>query len=446
MITLTYEYKLAPTTEQVQAFEEWLKVCSSVWNFALRERKDWASSRKCDINACSIRQEYIIPVDVKRPTYASQCKALTSAKKEYLLLKVPQSQVLQQTLKQLEAAFVSMWERGFGFPRFKKLGKMRSFVFPQMSTADLVGAFLKTPPPQRDPAIGGFRCINLPKIGQVQIILSRPIPDGFDLKQARIVRKASGYYVMLSLQCDVQVPSVIPHGEPLGIDLGLTSFVATSSGELIARPKFLCEASRKLKLLQRRLKHKQKGSSNWHKVNHKIALLHEHISNSRKDWHFKTAHHLCSSAGMIFAEDLNLKAMSRGMLSKHTLDAAFGQFLDILKWVCWKRDVCFAKIDCNGTSQMCPICDAPTPKDLSVRVHKCPECNYQTDRDVAASQVVKKRGLISLDAEGQSVFQNVCGDGLAGAEMSSQESIKQKLLGGDSGESPSNYKPLGAVI
>lgn len=101
MITLTYEYKLVPTPEQKQIFDDWLKICSSVWNFALRERKDWANSRKCDINACSIHSEYIIPVDAKRPTYASQCKALTAAKKQYPALKIPQSQVLQQVLKSL---------------------------------------------------------------------------------------------------------------------------------------------------------------------------------------------------------------------------------------------------------------------------------------------------------------------------------------------------------
>lgn len=343
MLTLTYQYKLAPTPEQIETFDEWLKICSSVWNFALRERKDWANYRKCDINACSIRSEYIIPVDTKRPTYATQCKALTAGKKEYPTLAIPYSQVLQQVLKTLETAFVSMWERGLGFPRFKKLGRMRSFVFPQMSLADLVENY-----------------INLPKIGYVKIILSRPIPEGFDLKQARIVRRATGYYVMLSLQCDVQIPDVMPYGHPLGIDLGLNTFAATSDGELIGRPRFFVDASRQLKLLQRKLKHKKKGSANWRKLNHKIALLHEHISNARKDWHFKTAHHLCNSAGMIFAEDLNLKAMSRGMLCKHTLDAAFGQFLNILQWVSWKRDVYFASFDCNGTSQTCPMCDTHT--------------------------------------------------------------------------------------
>ncbi len=110
---------------------------------------------------------------------------------------------------------------------------------------------------------------------------------------------------------------------------------------------------------------------------------------------------------MIFAEDLNLKAMSKGMLSKHTLDAGFGrefggqstlsantrQFLTILAWVCWKRGVYFAKVDPNGTSQTCPRCDAHVFKDLSVRVHSCPECKYTADRDVAAAQVIVQRGV-----------------------------------------------------
>lgn len=91
--------------------------------------------------------------------------------------------------------------------------------------------------------------IDLPKIGEVKMILSRPIPDCFDIKQVRIVRRASGYYACLGLQYDVQVPDVMPYGHPVGIDVGLNSFVATSDGETIARPKFFADASRKLKLL-----------------------------------------------------------------------------------------------------------------------------------------------------------------------------------------------------
>jgi len=380
MLTLTYEYQIKPNRQQEEQMFFYLETCRKVYNYALAERKAWINSRKCAINSCSIRHEYIMSADTPKPSYARQCKSLAAAKKDIPELALPHTHVLQQALRTLEASFVAMWERGHGFPRFKKSRRMRSFLFPQMGVNPVQGNKLK-----------------LPKIGIVKMRLSRPIPEGFELKQVRIVKKASGWFAMLSLQCDARIPDVMPHGHSLGIDLGLLSFLATSDNETIARPKFFVDAQRKLKLLQKRVSCKKLGSNNWRKAQQKVARLHEHISNTRKDFHFKTAHHLCNQAGMIFAEDLNLKAMSRGMLCKHTLDAGFGKFLNILEWVCSKRDVFFAKVDANFTSQTCPNCQTHTgKKDLSKRVHSCPHCGYQTDRDVAAAQIVEQRGIVAV--------------------------------------------------
>ncbi|MFB2983589.1 RNA-guided endonuclease InsQ/TnpB family protein [Microseira sp. BLCC-F43] len=382
MLNLTYEYKLIPTDAQRETFDLWLSICRQVYNYALRERKDWVNSRKCDINACSIRQEYIIPADAPRPTFYTQCKSLAEAKKSNPFLKLPHTHVLQQVLRQLEAAFVAMWERGHGFPRFKK--RMRSFVFPQLNQ-EVVRKFDRN------------HEVNLPKIGWVKMHLSRPIPQGFEVKQIRIVKRASGYYAMLSLALEVDLPQPLPSGRGLGIDLGLEHFLATSDGELIDRPRFFVDGQRKLKLLQRQLKRKLIGSRKYRQLHSRIALHHEYISNSRKDFHFKTAHYLCDQGQMIFAEDLNLKAMSAGMLCKHTLDAGFGQFLNILGHVCFKRGAYFAKVDANGTSQTCPRCQSHTgKKELSQRMHKCPECGYETNRDVAAAQVVLQRGYTAV--------------------------------------------------
>ncbi len=77
------------------------------------------------------------------------------------------------------------------------------------------------------------------KIGWVRMRFSRPIPKGFELKQVRIVRRVSGWYAMLVLKLEANVPDPLPHGEPLGIDLGLKKFLAASNGKLIARPKFV---------------------------------------------------------------------------------------------------------------------------------------------------------------------------------------------------------------
>jgi putative transposase len=101
------------------------------------------------------------------------------------------------------------------------------------------------------------------------------------------------------------------------------------------------------------------------------------------------------------------------MLAKHTLDAGFGQFFNILAYVCWKRDVFFAKVDKDYTSQICPNCGCHTgKKDLSNRVHHCPECGYQTNRDVAAAQVIRNRGIVAV---GQPVNKNAWGDVLSGS-------------------------------
>ncbi len=390
MLTLTYEYKLEPTAEQIAYIENTLDVCRSVWNFALRHRKDWCQARKSPVNACSIHTEYIISVDEPFPDYHKQAKYLTVAKKNNDFLKSANAQVLQQTLRTLDRAWDDMRARGFGFPRFKNKYRMRSFVFPQLN-----------------PNAISDRAIKLPGLKEVKGRMSRPIPDGFVPKQARIVRKASGYFVALSLQLDVNVPSPLPHGHPRGLDLGFDFFVATSDGEEIKRPRFLKTLQRKLELLQRRLSNKQKGSNNRHKLNQKIARLHQRISDTRKDWHFKLAHHLCDGAGMVFVEDINFVTWARGMLSKHSADAGFGQFVKILQWVCWKTDTYFAKVDKNGTSQTCPNCGAHTgKKELEVRVHNCSECGYTTTRDVAAAQEVRNRGL---KAVGQIVSENVCG-------------------------------------
>lgn len=380
MLTRTYEFKLKPTTEQVSIFESWLIACRKVYNYALAERKAWVNSRKCDINACSVDTEYIIPANTPRPTYLTQCKSLTQARKDYPELGAVHVHVLQHTLKRLENAFVAMWDRGHGFPRFKSTKRMRSFTYPQLGTSPLKQGAVK-----------------LPKIGWVKMRRSRPIPFGFELSQARVVRRASGWYVQLIVKLEVNIPALLPGGNPLGIDLGLEKFLATSTGLLIDRPKFFFVLQSKLKSLQRKVSRKLVGSNNWKKACKKVARLHEQITNTRKNFHYAIANQLCDEAGMVFAEDLNLKAMSRGMLRKHTLDAAFGNFLSILEFVCWKRGVYFEKVDPSLTSQTCPKCLTITGKKLlSERTHSCPVCSYTTNRDVAAAQVVEYRGVQSV--------------------------------------------------
>jgi len=395
MLNITYKYKLKPSKAQIQEFDETLETSRQIWNFALKERKDWSASRKSPVDRCSLFAEYIIPADAPYPNYHIQAKNLTQARKINPNLGKIHSQVGQQILKKLDESFAQMKSLGNGYPRFKKMGQLKSFVFPQLGKNPLADGKIK-----------------LPNFGWVNLCQSREYPDGFTAKQARILKKPSGYFVLITFQLDVDVPEPFPHGKGLGIDVNLSNFLTTSDKKIVARPKFFDTLKRKLKLLQRRLKNKKKFSNNWWKLQNKIAKVHEQIANARKDFHFKLAHWLCDQGQMIFCEDLNFKMWAKGMLRKHTLDAGFGQFFEILKWVCWKRDVFFAKVDTNYTSQECPKCHHIEKKQLSERVHKCKKCGYETLRDHAASEIILQRGL---NAVGHTVSENACGDGLTGA-------------------------------
>ncbi len=303
MITFTYQYKIKPTKQLLRQIEQYLDICRSVYNYGHAERKAWLESRKSLRDRCSIVSEYIIPADTPFPGYNLQAKALAEAKKKLPHLKLVNAQCLQQVLKRLDKAwtnFFKMPERGK--PRFKSKNRFRSFVFPQLGKNCLDNGRVK-----------------FPSIGWIRIRQSRPYPTGFIPKQFQVVRRASGYYLMITFQSLESVPDPEPGKVSIGIDAGIESFVATPT-ELIKSPKFLQHKARKLKLLQRRLKKKRIGSNNWLKLQNKIAKLHEIIANNRRDWLFKLAHYLCnqlrssgdSLADNIFVEDIDFSSWSKG--------------------------------------------------------------------------------------------------------------------------------------
>ena len=399
MLTLNYRYRIYPSTVQQSQLFEWMETCRIAYNYGLREIKDWLGSRKCAVDRCSVVHEYIIPAGTPFPDEVKQLNALPKAKSVFPRLGEVPSQVLQQAIKQLHRSWEGFQKQGHGFPRFKKVGQFKSMLFPQFKACPLTRVH-----------------INLPKLGLIKINLHRPIPDGFAVKQVRIIKKADRWYANVNIQCDVNVPEPLPHGHSIGVDVGLNSFLATSDGVTVRAPKFLKSLQSKLKLLQRRLNRKQKRSKNYEKERIKVANTHHTIDNSRKDFHFKQAHALCDSAGMVFMEDLDYRILAKGMLGKSMLDAGFGAFRNIVKYVCWKRDKFFREVNSRGTSQECPECDGEVRKDLSVRVHLCPSCGYTTDRDVASGQVIRNRGITLISTGGQPGTETVCAVDLPGTK------------------------------
>jgi putative transposase len=381
---LTYQYRLQPTPPQVATLSHWGELLRRHWNYALRKRLDWLHRTRSQIDRCSLISEPIGEIPTK-VDYYSQAADLKKTKRLFPEYKEIYADCQQQNLMRLDKAW-KRWlipdktgKRG-GKPRFKKPGDLCSFTFPRVNSpkagAHLAGNILK-----------------LSKIGEIPVILHRPTPDGFEIKQATIISKADGWYVCFSLE-DNTVPSHEPVDEIssiCGIDVGLEKFLTTSSGEAVAVPQFYRKASAILARQQRKLSRKETGSKNYQKQANKVARLHLHIARQRKDFHYLVAHWLCVNYDLIGFEKLNIKGLARTRLAKSILDVAWGAFLNILQAVAVRRGKHTQEVDARGTSIECFNYSQRVVKDLSVRVHNCPNCGVSLDRDLNASLNILKR-------------------------------------------------------
>ncbi|MDJ0595448.1 MAG: transposase [Pleurocapsa sp. MO_226.B13] len=394
---LNYTYQIDPDAKQQDSLSEWFDICRASYNYALRELKDWIASRKCQIDRCSLESEYIMSADYPFPGYHQQQNNLPKAKKEFPRLKQVPSQVLQTNIRRLDDAWDFFQKRGYGFPRFKKFGQMKSLLFPQFKRSPLA-------PLDQGGIKGGIWQIKLPKLGLIPINLHRPIPDGFVVKQVRVLRKAKGWFAVVAIQSDIQIPEPTPHGHCIGVDVGLLSYLCTSDNYVERPNKFFKQSYRRLKVLQKRLSKKTKRSANYEKARKKVEAMHNHIAWQRKDYQFKLAHQLCDMADTIFLEDCDFRIMAKGFLGKHILDAAFGQFRQILKYVGKRRGVFVDEVDHRRTSQVCPNCRSEVRKELSDRDHVCYECGYgvhePVDRDIASAQEICNRGIEKHSTQG----------------------------------------------
>ena len=136
---LNYTYRIYPDAKQQELLSEWLDICRASYNYALKELKDWIASRKCQVDRCSLESEYIMSADYPCPGYHQQQDNLPKAKKEFPRLKEVPSQVLQTNVRRLHDAWDFFQKRGYGFPRFKKFGQMKSMLFPQFKTNPITG-------------------------------------------------------------------------------------------------------------------------------------------------------------------------------------------------------------------------------------------------------------------------------------------------------------------
>jgi putative transposase len=383
---LTYCYRIKPSAEQEEIMLYTLELLRRHWNYALGQRLDWLRRTRQQIDRCSIVSEPIGEIPDKVDYYTQQ-SALKETKQLFPDYKDIWAESQQVNLQRLKKA----WERWLipdksgkrgGRPRFKKQGELRSFVYPRVNDKR-AGAHIHS------------WTLKLSKIGEMPVIMHRPLPDGFVLKTCTIVRKADGWYCCISVQ-DETVPSLLPVDEiksVTAVDVGCEKFLTTAQGEAVLVPQFYRKAQSILARAQRKLARSEKGSKNWVWQKNRIALLHLKVARCRKEFHYQVAHWLCKTYDLISFENLNIKGLARTRLAKSILDCAWSQFLQILQAVAVKCGKQTVEVSARGSSIECSSCGTRVEKTLKDRVHKCPSCYLSIDRDWNSALVLLSRGL-----------------------------------------------------
>jgi putative transposase len=341
-----------------------------VYNYFLAERKAFHETE-----------------EKKGLNYFDNANALKKMKQdpEYAWLKTSYSQVLQQSLKDLDRSYQNFFAKRAKFPRFHKKSDRQSAQYPQ-------GAQV------------GEDWINFPKIGEVKAVIHRPY--GGKIKNVTVTKTKSGrYFASVQVEVDMPEPKFDRLDVTVGVDMGSKDFVVTSDAQKMLAPKYLQKSQERLARLQRRLSRCQKGSKGRSKARLAVARQHEKVANQRQDFLHKTSHWLVRTYGMV----RNCK------LAKAISDAGWGEFKrQLLYKGQWYRSQVVVINRFYPSSRECSNCHQVLPElKLSMREWDCPQCGAHHDRDHNAAinvekEAITRAGTARSHADGEGVSPALC--------------------------------------
>jgi putative transposase len=309
----------------------------------------------------------------KGRSWQDQCKGLTELRADPAWTTYPVT-LQRWPLKQVDLAFAAFFRRvkakngKAGFPRFRGHEWFKTFGFSDRSGWGVTGARLR-----------------MKGIGSVRIHLHRPLPSV--PIACKVKREGRHWYALLTVEALCATEHV---GPAVGIDVGLTTLAALSTGEMIANPRPARRAEREMRRRQRQLSRCKRGSKRRRKVKARLATMHAKIARTRETHLHQVSADLTRRFGVIAVEKLNIKGLASAMLAKEVHDVAWGRFNEMLRYKAAKAGSRLVEVDPRGTSQTCPDCGIIKRKELSQRIHRC-ECGCVLDRDVAAARVILHR-------------------------------------------------------
>jgi putative transposase len=362
----SFKFRIYPSKEQEILLVKHFGACRFVFNYYLNKRKESYLEDKKSLN------------------YYDNSNDLTQLKKDekYIWLKEINSQSLQSSLRNLDTAYGKFFRKQTKFPRFKSKYDRQSFKIPQnVLIID--------------------NKLTIPKFKSgIKINLHREIND--EIIFATISKSTTGKYYV-SITCEVNHIPFDKTNSKIGIDTGIKDLVILSDGTTYENIKSLKNNLKKLKYEQRQLSKKVKGSSSRDKQRKNLVIIHEKITNVRKDYLHKVSTEIIKNHDVICIEDLVVKnIMKNHKLAQAMSDVSLGTFYSMLEYKSVWNDKTIIKIDrFFPSSKMCSNCGwINQDLTLNIREWTCPSCGENHDRDFNASKNILKQGLKILSGSG----------------------------------------------
>jgi len=362
-ITRSYRIRIYPNGAQRRLRARWFGAYRWLWNTALEIRTE--AYRQCGLS--------LTGNDISR--WLTQWKRTFGHE---WLAEVPAT-CLTQCLRDQDAAFRNYFAGRAKYPTFKRKESAGSLRFQD------AGAAWK------------FGLLRLPKLGILKLAEDLPRVDRPDLVTLSL-DAAGRYFVSFCAEVEKTPPSLSCRAPAVGVDLGLKHLATLSTGEKVENPKRYHKRLRYLRQQQRCLSRRQKGSRRRERQKLRVARAHAKVRQARQYALHELTTRLTEKFNLIFIEDLNVKALSRGRHARGIQDAAFGEIRRQLTYKAEWRDKILIEVDrWYPSSKTCSKCQHRLDElRLDVRLWTCPKCGACQTQDINAARNVLMEGLRQL--------------------------------------------------
>ncbi len=323
----TYKFRMYRNDKRDGHLHQQINVAGLVWNHALALQRRYYR----------LTGEYIGLGRLKKPIAKLRMKT-----HRYGFWKDLGSQAVQDVLERLDKAYQRFFAGQGGLPRFKKVKKYRSFTLKQ----------------------AGWKLLDSDgkRYGKIQIgkreykFVQHRQMNGI-IKTVTVKRDNAGrLWLCFSVLEKLWIPEGVSAGETGGFDFGLQTFFTDHTGHKYLSPEFFGQELQRVKMLNRAVSRKVKGSNNRRNAGWMLTRTPIRVDDKRRDFHFQLAHDLCDKYDVLVFETLNMDAMKR----------------------LWGRKV---SDRWTPTTQTCSNCGERQKLDLKQRTFACGHCGLVLDRD-----------------------------------------------------------------